>query len=298
MANARQVFSAVLQVALDAVQTYQPALSVQGAVGFPATKTLHQMVQGGSSLIGVYNAGPSKDATRWNPYTITDTPVAAGVKSALSTGALALGSSAIMTLSGTPIIGDGVSLIVSGPAVYDTSGAIAGYPFQQSTGVVAAATTSGTTLAALAAEIANLVNNDPTLSKWLTATSTSDAVQLTCVVDATVKLATAVGNGGTRLSEVGRVKRPVRVSLWTQTEELRGSLGDPIDSAIAQSQINWLTFADGTYGNVAYEGDEYIEQGAPADVYRRDYLLTVDYSVTAQDALYQVLVLDQTWLIN
>jgi hypothetical protein len=90
---------------------------------------------------------------------------------------------------------------------------------------------------------------------------------------------------------VGRRRRDLCITLWTPTEIARQAVGNPIDSLLATySTEDWLTLQDGTPARILYEGDQYIEEASVADLYRWDFLLSAEYSVTVTDILYPVLV--------
>lgn len=114
-----------------------------------------------------------------------------------------------------------------------------------------------------------------------------------------LKLQTFVGNGGTRTTEIGRRDRLFQIVIWTPTEEIRQAIGDPIELLIAQMQNDFgITFPDGTMGRVMYQDDYDCEDDTFQDAYRRDFLFSVEYGITTQDALYSVLAPIAQYQIN
>lgn len=258
-------------------------INVMVGIGFPSERTLQNNVRKvpPTAIVTIYDRGLARDTTRWLPQRAGYVSNPVGITATLSAPVIAHGSPAVLTLTGTPNVGDGVGL--GGVAIKN-----------EPIGVVATARQDDTA-ATLAASLAAAVNADPNMSAVLKATAAGDAVTLAVNASQTVpsrlvRLAANVGNGAIEVMEVGRRDRGLQIVVWTRTEDDQNVIGDVIEIAIARMQMDFgLTFPDGTMGRLLFGGDHLLPNATLADTYRRDFLVSVDYPITVPRQLYAVL---------
>ena len=252
-------------------------VNVVAAVGWPPIKVLHDIVRqpGLSAAVGIYDMKSASNVTRWSPTVVSQVMPAAGVTAMLANITLPT----TLTIGGSVNDGDaiGVTVCLGGG---NSGGAVAVIP-------------AGTTLSGVASLIASTIAADPILGPTVIATATGPQVTLTAVDGFPHFVTAATGSVGTQVTEVGRRNRDLQVVVWTGSEPSRQAATDPIEALIAslESSGTWLQLPDGTQGRVKSMNDYYIESGSPADLYRRDFHIQVEYGVTTLDPIYSVLAM-------
>lgn len=253
-----------------------PVTPYKAAVGWPPVGVLQAIAKGGPSIIAVYDRKLGKNTTRWNPHVISQTITTATLTSAVSPSRIAPGQTAHITLGGSVTSGDAVSALAT---------VVGG-----NTGAVVAIGTGGDTPSTMATKLRNLINSDSSMAGVLTATASGSVVTVTNVGNVALALASYTGNGGTQVREIGRRDRPMQIVVWTQTEDLRNLIVSVISPAIQLQDIGFgPTLADNTLARLSYTTDYDIEDNTLEDVYRHDFMVTMDYAVTTTDLLYSVL---------
>jgi hypothetical protein len=156
---------------------------------------------------------------------------------------------------------------------------------------VVASAVLGDTAATVAAKALALLQADPTILSWVSPSLVGGVLTLTSLLaDKPLTIKVNVGNGGTRLTEIGRRKRHFQIVVWSRTPDDRITVGDPIEMLIARMEADFgLTFADGTMGRLTYYGDIEHDDATLSDVLRRDFLVCVDYGINVTDATYAIL---------
>lgn len=262
----------------------------QIGIGWPALPALQEVARGGAALVTVYDRRVGRNVMRWNPYAYNQTTTTAVLTTAVvpASGAIAVGGSATITLANAGI-GDAVSCVIRNAAV------VPGVP-KTDLGTTAAqvvSAVSGDTAPTMAAKLAVAINGDTTLSAWVSAAAVGPAVTLTSLLasGAPLIVQSFTGNGGSQQRELIRKERQFQVTAWTQTELLREALCDPVDNALAVAQATFggVTDANGNPIRVTQVNDFDLEDDTLEDVYRHDFLVTLEYPVTTTDQLYAVL---------
>jgi len=287
MATLHQIQAALQAAVTDAtgmvVVNSQP-VTVKAAIGWPPMKALQSIplqFKAGTplSLISIYDRKTGRNVTRWSPYEISQSIVPATLTAEMSAASLAPRGSATITLGGAVTLGDAVS------AVLTKVGAGASW-----SGAQVALSAPNDTPETMATKLAAQITADRVLSGWVSAVAVGPVVTLDSWVDDAIRLSSNTGNGGSVLSEVGRREKQLQIACWTPTEGIREAVTDPIAAMIALAEVEFgFTLSDGTPVRLNYENDYYLEDDTSADVYRRDFLVRVDYPVTNVDALYSVL---------
>lgn len=90
-----------------------------------------------------------------------------------------------------------------------------------------------------------------------------------------------VGTGAPTITEVKRQERDFQLIIWAPTQAARDAIAKVIDVAIGKT--DWLTFADATKGRMIYKGSPYTDFDQKQGIYRRDFLLSVEYPTTNLD---------------
>lgn len=281
MSSIRQVMSginaAVIAATTGLLNDVTPVV-VQSAVGWPPLKTLQNVAKGGPQIIGVYDRKVGRDATRWSPFSFDTIVVPATITTSVSVRAIPPFGTSRITFGGSVTPGDAASAVFTNyaltPRVMGASVAI-GAPVDTPT--------------TMATQLASLINADPVISTWASAVASGLVVTITNLTKDGMTLASYVGNGGSETTELGRRDRQFQIACWTQTEVLREIVTDPIDVMIAQAEaVFGLTLLDGTQVRLTSESDYFCEDETLAGVYRRDFLIRVDYPVTTTDQLYAI----------
>lgn len=251
------------------------------AVGWPAVNMLQSLVaQNGQCMANVYDRKLVRNTTRWMPFSYGDTVIPATLTTVISNSYIGAGASRTITLGGTVTAGDAVSCVIVNSGVV---------PPQSWAEVVIGV--AGDTPTTMAAKLAAAITGDTNFAPWMTASASGAVVTLTSrLVAGDLILSSYTGNGGTRTMEIGRRQRELQIVIWAQTEEDRQSIGNPIEELLVSLNNQFgPTFSDGTVGRLVMGADYYCEDDTLQDVYRRDFLFSLDYPITTTDALYSVL---------
>jgi len=275
MAAQFDVLKGVLDLVTGALSpSGNPLTSYEAAIGYPSIGRLQNIAKTGQAAVSIYDRKISKNTTRWNPYIISQTVMPAALTTALSLNRLPPGQTATITLGGSVNVGDAVS-------------ALAGFVGGTTNGVVAIGVQNDT-LATMAQKLANLINT--AMAGVLTAIFSGPVVTITNVSGIGMAIASYAGNGGSQVREIGRRDQQVQVILWAQTLEQRNVMTAALESAIALSEINFgPTLDDGTVARLSYISDYDLEDDSQEDVYRHDFMISLDYPITTTDVLYAVL---------
>jgi hypothetical protein len=275
----------VLQQQIQAALT-TPAIVVAGltvvpatGVGWPPLKVLQDVARAGTANvpISIYDRKIGRNTTRWLPEVVAQTIVPATLTTALSRAIIPPLTATTITLGATVTPGDAVSALLS-------------YPGKGSAAQVAVGGSSDTPTT-LAAALAAQINADTTLNTWVTATAAGPVVTLSNIMsNVTLGLQSYTGNGGTQTMEIARRERSVQITCWSRTQQIREGVVDPINNMIATDELNFgLTMPDGTVARLCYVNDFDIEDDTLEDVYRHDFMVSIEYPVTVLDQLYAVL---------
>ena len=256
-------------------------ITVETGIGWPAVNALQNVARAANSLalVTIYDRKVGRDTTRWLPYTTSEITNAAGITSAISNTSCPFLGSVVVTLSGTPNLNDGLSFVAN----------LIQNGKQGAAAIIRAA--AGDTLATMATKLAAAIMAEPTLSQWFRASASGAQVTVTSLLASNALIvASYTGANGSVTTEVGRRERQFQITAWTRTELIRQAVTDPIDSYLSLAQVNFgPTLDDGTPVRLTVDNDFYLEDDTLEDVYRRDFLLRIEYPITSTDVLYAVL---------
>jgi hypothetical protein len=281
MGTLQQAISAALAgVVVDSV-----AINPAVALGWPSINVLQDVARGQNVPVTVYDRKIAKNTTRWLPEVIALAVVPATLTTAVSSAVINGLGTATITLGGTVTPGDAVSALLSRPS--------------QGSAAQVAVGGSSDTPTTLAALLASQINADPTLGTWIHAVASGPVVTLTSLVPQAMMLQSYTGNGGTQTREVGRRERGVQIVCWCRTQDIRAAVVDIISGLIASDETAFgLTMPDGTVARLLYVSDYDLEDDTLEDVYRHDFMISLEYAVTTTDQLWAVLAPVVTFQID
>lgn len=134
------------------------------------------------------------------------------------------------------------------------------------------------TLATIAAALAALIAVDvPT-------TSAVGAV-ITCPASANITV-TRIGVTGTSIRELRRQERVFQITVWANTPDQRDVIGSAVDVALAAT--DFLEMPDGCQARLVYKSSMVVDNLQKANLYRRDFNYSVEYSTTQTQTDTQV----------
>lgn len=146
----------------------------------------------------------------------------------------------------------------------------------------------------LAAALAANISADPVLSTWLNATATGATITLTSLLPSAIAVRVTSGNGGVQVRELGRVDRDIMVTTWTRTVDDRWTLAAALEALFGTLMIDTgLPLPNSEPARLILSHSHNNDGASTADIYRRDFMLSVDHAITTQDALYALLVAGQ-----
>lgn len=270
-----------LQKSIEAALT-TPPIVVDGVtvvpavgVGWPSVNILQDVARGPNVPVSIYDRKIRRNTTRWLPEVIAQSVTVATLTSALSRASIGPDMAAVLTLGGTITAGDAVSFIAGG--VLGTAAQVA-------------VSQSGDDLPAMAARLAAQINADATLNTQVDAEASGAAVTITNMGARALNLQSYTGNGGTQTREIGRREASVQVICWARTENIREAVVNVITGLLASAELNFgITMPDGTIARLENTADFDIEDDTLEDVYRHDFVISLEYAVTVQDQLFAIL---------
>lgn len=264
--------SGVSGAATEVVGLVSTAQIAKSGVGWPPITALQNVARGGA-LITVYDRKIGKNTTRWSPF-----PYNQVVIPCTTTTSVANAGGSI-TLGGSVTPGDAVSCVISAPVLNQP----------RQTAAVVVSGIAGDTPVIMATKLAAAINADAVLSQWVSAAAVGAVVTLSPIVPA-LSVQSYAGNGGTQTRELARTEKSLQVVIWARTEEARALLVDALQGMLADAQVNFgPTTPDGQPVRLEMQNDYALEDDTLEDVYRHDFLISVDFAITTQDQLYSVL---------
>lgn len=206
--------------------------------GWPNTPTLNADLAGGVVNVSVVTDNVAgKTTTRylseWRSVTVLP-------------GASATANDQMISISGSPLLGDLVGVLIDGSA----------YTYRVK---------EGDTTDQIAAEIKQAIQGNRPASIWGTSITVPGATTITARV--------VCDNRST--FESRRQEKDVRVICWCPSPLIRDSVAAAIDYAV--NQVDFLRLSDGTHARVVYKNTETYDQGQNALLYRRDIVYAIEY---------------------
>lgn len=305
MANLHQVLGAFQQqlvIVTTGLSVAQLPLRVEVGVHWPPIRTLQYLVKlhppGG--IISVFDRKSAHDSTRWIPSVSVITSTPPTLVSSPSTQNVPPGGSGTVTVSGPVTAGDALSLFMQ--SAYVMSQQDQGDGTQIFTNLVSQVVSPPATASppdVVSQMVAAVAANPTGPATWATVTGSGSVITVVNNTQRTFSLQSYTGNGGTQITEIARRIRQIQITVWAPTSELINVISNPVEDMIAQIETfrgrfgeyaAGLTFEDGTTGWVKQVNDFLVDDSVLSDLYRHDFIVSVDYGVTTVDNLYSVLV--------
>jgi hypothetical protein len=280
MASQFDVLTSIQALVNTALNGLSPSIPYKSGIGYPPVGVLQGIAKGTPAgqpaIVSIYDRKISKNATRWNPYVVSQIVVPATLTTAIAPDHIAPGHTAQITLGGTMTDGDAVSALA--------------IMLGANTGAVVVSGLHTDTPTTMATKLAAAINGDSSMAGMLTATASGPVVTITNVATVALAVGSYAGNGGSQVREIGRRDQQVQIIIWTQTVEQRNAMTAALADAVAESELNFgPSLPDGTVARLSYVSDYDLEDDTLEDVYRHDTMVGMDYPVTVTDALFAVL---------
>ena len=261
---------------------YPPTVVLQNTGQLAAT---NQIFNGNNGpLVMIYDRGAATDVTRWMPRAVAQTPPPA--------------PAVTYTVSQTFVPPNGTSTVTfdTGANADDAIGLSIYGRIETMAGVTYSAI-SAETSAVFASGFATAVNT--TVPSLLSASVSGSQVTLTNVSGYAFNMQFASGNLGSELFEVHRTKRKAHIIMLANSPENLDTFGEPLSQALANLEITYgYELADTTWVQVINTGDLCIWNNALHNIFRRDWLLDLEYGVTLPLVEYPVLAFVPTWQVD
>jgi hypothetical protein len=271
MSTWRQVYSGLQGAVASALSGVTPAAHV--GIGYPPVTAFQNAGRtGGPPVVSIYDRGVAKDTTRWLPkQAVPETITAASITAALSNPYTAAGATFTLTFGNTAIANDAWGMTVRGGA----NGPI--------TYVASAAETADAFATGVGSAISGAFSN-------LGVSVSGAVVTVTNNSGAGIAVTSAVGNVVSRMIEVHRTRREAQIIVASNTPDNRDALADPIDVLLGQYEVDFgYQLADDTWVRVWSQGDISLEDNIQHNVFRRDFIVSLEYGVTYLESGYSVL---------
>ena len=267
-----------------------PAVNPLPIIGedWPAEKGLKAVAggtlpDGATSIISIFDRGAEKNITQAINlfYALPPVDNAPGAAITLSGTLLPPGQTVTLTGSGTPIQNDAFCLtLMSGPS--DSTQIFAKYIVPNNTTTLSAA------LTAFTAQINTL--------SGISAALVGSAITVTNNNQGIYDVRSEVVNTGYFTQEPYRWLREVQVTLWTRSFADRNLYGNVLEQLFTQLELNYgFLTSDQSACRVTVKDDLVQKDTQLTDLYRRDFLICIDYPVLYQAPAYDIETIPQTY---
>lgn len=274
------------------------AVKVTVAEGWPSLDAIQNVAANSAAVIGVYEKTSRMDV-RFFPRRFKTVVNATGIASAVSAQNCAAGQSRTLTLSyahGSSAVNlnDAVSLIL------DTGINRAFLTVNTSNGIsrlgAVAVAAAGESLASLATKLADSINATSTLNGLVSASASGPTVTITNTSSGEVKLSTAVGNIALIYKSLAQNCLESQIICYCGSWDIRRAISDLLEVQLAQyrAQYGFALTNGANKEMVRVTAAQHFflqnDSDTPANVYRQDFFMMMDYGIYAADVAYSVLV--------
>lgn len=249
-------------------------------LGWPDVERLQDVARG-KLLISIHNRQTQRIPMRYISKPVSKVKMPCGITATLSNDSVEPSGDVTLTLaysdgSSAVNLNDGVGLGAFFAAIDEGATAISG---------------ATETLSSLAEKLADSINDRDVLSDWISASATDEVVTITNLQDQNILLRAAVGNRSIRTTETARQQADLQITLWANSEKSRYTVGDVLESYFGKfERFPRLEVAASDRALVSYGGQLDSYDDTQKDVYRRDFMLSAEYSLRYQDIAYPILV--------
>lgn len=259
-------------------------------IDWPPVQTLAAVSQGTltdngqaiSSVISIFDRGAEKNDTHAIPlfYALPPTAGTPGAAISLNKTNLPPGETVTLTGSGTPVAHDAFCLTLMSGAVGQDQ-ILAEYQALSTDSLHAA-------LVAFTAAINTLTD--------ISAVLVGSVITVTNNTESLYTARSEVVNIGTFTQEGYRWNRDVQITVWSRTPADRSKYGNILEALFTQLEVNYgFLTSDNSACRVIYKDDLVQKDSQLQDIYRRDFLLCIDYPVLNYAPAYAIEEIPQTF---
>lgn len=255
-------------------------VTVKVARGWPGLNAIQEAMKAKAVLVGVHDRGVSGlGASR--PRDLGSVITAPGIASAVSNTHIMPGGQATLTVS----LAQGSSAV----KVNDACALVVG-KWNDRRGAVGIAVTNDGLNEVAQKLLLDIQASD--LASWLTVTRTNNVLTLTNLGSDILEIGSNCGNIGLLYREVGREASELQIVIWAPDEDRRDLVGDLVSPRLGQFRADFgYQIPSGEYIRVlGYKMFAPSDKDTVADAYRRDFVVSIDYSSYVTEKLYSVLV--------
>lgn len=250
---------------------------------WPSIKDLQALSVGTPPVISIFDRGVERNDTHSIPLLNVFPSLAVaspGAVITLNQPLLLPGETITLTGSGTPIKNDAFCLtLMYGQG--DPSQLFANYTSGGSDTLISA-------LDGMVTQI-NLLTD-------IVAIRSSNVITVTNNTNITFNVRSEVTNIAPVTVEGFRWNRDVQVTLWTKTYQDRNRYGDVLEQLFSQLEVNFgFLTSDNSACRVIYKDDLVHKDSQLQDIYRRDFLLSINYPVLNVLPAYPIETIPQTF---
>ena len=269
-----------------AIQTAMSNASLSPNIGidWPSLNTLQGVATNGVPVISIFDRGGTRNSTT-ALFLSPAMPLDYG-----TTGAVLTFSGTVLNVlepltlngSGTPLTNDCLYLVL--------------YPVGQNVILEYICQPMDTLTTALG----NFVDAINTAAIGLTAVLVGDVITVTADSGfGTQQFRAGVVNVGGYVQEIYRQNREMQITLWTKTPQDRATYGAVLEVLFATLEVNYgLTLADNDRARVMIVSDNVRKDSQLQDLFRRDFIISLDYPVTISVQAWIVESIAETFLAD
>lgn len=290
MATVEQVWQGLEQQIATAFAGTNPLLNLPATqpapeigIDWPFQKCIGAVSSGQErALISIFDRGATKNITQAIPllYALPPTNGTPGGVITPSASVLPAQGTVTLTGSGTPFVNDAFCFTLLW-GYGNQFQAFANYTVPNTT------TSLATALAGMVAQINTI--------EGLTATLLDDVITITNNTNTNYNVRSEVVNVGTLTVEGYRWLRDIQVTLWTGTPLARMTYGTVLEQLFTLLEVNYgFIAADQSACRVCVAHDFVHYDTQLQDVYRRDWILQIDYPVLYTLPTFAIETIPQT----
>lgn len=253
-------------------------------VDWPPINALQSVATGASvPIITIFDRGVEKNHTHAINliYALPPTQPTPGASIVLNTTYFAPGQTVTLTGSGTPAVNDAFCFTL-----------LSGNNQQNQVMAEYIVSTTGISLTTALTNFTTQINTLHDISAVLS----GNMITIINNSQAIYTVRSEVTGKGYYTQEGFRWLRDVQVILWTNSPQARGKYGDVLEQLFSQLELNYGFIAsDQSACRVLYTDDLVHKDSQLKDIFRRDFLLSVDYPVLHQAPAYPIEVIPQEY---
>lgn len=253
-------------------------------IDWPPVNALQAVAAGTSvPIITIFDRGVERNQTHAINliYALPPTQPTPGASISLNTTYFPPGQTVTLTGSGTPAVNDAFCFTL-----------ISGNNQQDQIMAEYIVNTAGTSLATALTNFTTQIN----LLTDISASLASNTITVTNNTETLYAVRSEVTGKGYYTQEGFRWLRDIQVILWTNSPQARGKYGDVLEQLFSQLELNYGFIAsDQSACRVLYTDDLVHKDSQLKDIFRRDFLLSVDYPVLHQAPAYPIEVIPQDY---